>query len=330
MREAAGEAVVGDDVYGEDPSINQLEADAASLLGTESALYCVSGTMANQVAARTHTDRGQEVMLERASHMYKWELAGLAQLGSLQTRPLSAPPRGDISAASVRENAVEADGHRPGTGLLCLENTHNSYGGVALEPAAIDGPAEAADAHGIPTHLDGARLGNAAVAHAVDIARYTESVDSVMLSLSKGLGAPVGSILAGSTSFIDQARRVRKLFGGGWRQAGVIAAPGQLALQNIERLAADHRRAERLSTELAALDGLHVTPAETNIVLVDVSDVAESAQSALDRCENEGVLGTPVGEETVRFVTHTDIDDEDISAAIDAIGRGLAGVGLNH
>lgn len=316
MRESARDATVGDDVYREDPTINELERRAAERLGMEAALFVPSGTMGNQVAARTHTERGQEILLERDSHIYRWELAGLAQHGALQTRPLDGDERGALSADAVRGGFVPADGHRPGTGLLALENTHNAAGGTAIAPDTIDALAQAAHELGVPVHLDGARLGNAAVAHDVPLARMTQEVDSVMMCLSKGLGAPVGSMLAGAEAFIERARRVRKLLGGGLRQAGIVAAPGLCALENVDRLAADHDNARLLAESLTDLPGLSVHEPETNILLVETERTAEAF---LDRCSDAGVGGTAFDDHLVRFTTHWDIDREDIETAAERI-----------
>lgn len=319
MREAAASADVGDDVMGEDPTVNTLQERAAKLLGMEAALFCPSGTMANQVAVRTHTDRGQEILLERESHLYKWELAGVAQHSALQTRPVDAAPRGVIAPTDVTTGVVESDDHRPGTGLVAAENTHNSYGGRAISPERIDAIGEQAHALDIPLHLDGARLCNAAVAHNVDPARYTRHVDSVMLSLSKGLGAPVGSVVAGSKSFIEQAHRHRKLFGGGMRQAGIIAAPALRALENIDRLTDDHDNAKALARGLDELDTLAVTEPETNIVLVDTTDTGLSTDAFLETLSEVDVLASPFGDHLVRFVTHRDVTESDINTAIDRV-----------
>ena len=323
MREAAATADVGDDVYREDPTVNELESAAADLLGTEAALFCPTGTMANQVAVRTHTERGQEVLVELESHVYRWELGGLAQHAGLQVRTIDAAPRGVVSPEQVRDGYVEADDHRPGTGLLCLENTHNARGGAAIEPEAVDAAAEAAHDLGVPVHVDGARIANAAVAHDLPMARFAERVDSVMFCLSKGLGAPVGSMVCGRADFVERARRVRKLFGGGMRQAGVVAAPGLLSLENVDRLAEDHENAAALAEGLAGIDGLSVTPPETNIVLVDVEGTGLDAASFLDAIEAEGVLAGKFDERTVRFCTHLDVDADDVDAAVDGIGRAV-------
>ncbi|MFC7082013.1 threonine aldolase family protein [Halorussus caseinilyticus] len=323
MREAARDAEVGDDVYGEDPTVNQLEAEAADLVGMEDALYVPTGTMGNQVAVRTHTDRGQEVLVERESHVFKWELGGLAQLSSLQVRTLDGGERGIPTPEQVREGYVEEDAHRPGTGLLTLENSHNSKGGVAVAPEKIDAAAEAARELGVPVHLDGARVFNAAVAQDVSADRMTESVDSVMFCLSKGLGAPVGSMLAGSEEFVARARRNRKLFGGGMRQAGMIAGPGRLALENVERLADDHENARVLAERLADVDGLDVQDPETNIVLVNTEGADLLADEFLDACEDVGVRGTQFDTHVARFCTHWDVDRDDVETAAERVADAL-------
>jgi threonine aldolase len=321
MREAARDADVGDDVYREDPSVNELERRAADVVGLEAALYVPSGTMGNQVAARTHTERGQEALLEQDSHVYKWELGGLAQHSDLQVRTVAGDDRGVVTPEQVRAGYVEADGHRAGTGLVCLENTHNRHGGAAIAPDAIAAAAGAAHELGVPVHLDGARLFNAAAAHDVPASEFTRSVDSVMFCLSKGLGAPVGSILAGDEAFVEEARRVRKLFGGGMRQAGLIAAPGLLALENRHRLDEDHENARALAEGLASIDGVSVDDPETNIVVVD-TPVPED--EFLDACEASGVLGVPFGDHQVRFCTHWDVDREDVEEAVAAVADAAA------
>jgi threonine aldolase len=320
MRDAAHTADVGDDVYGEDPTVNDLEARAAETVGKEAALYVPTGTMGNQVAARTHTQRGEEILCERASHIYNTEVGGLAQHSGLQPRPIDGGQRGIITPEAVRENATEQDPHRPGTGLLALENTHNIRGGVAIAAEKIDAAAEAAHDHGIPVHLDGARLFNAAVALDTPAPRLAENVDSVMFCLSKGLGAPVGSMLAGSEEFIARARRNRKLFGGGMRQAGIIAAPGLEALSNVERLADDHENARVFAEGLAGIDGLDVQSPETNIVLAETDQPAEEF---LDAIAAEGIRSSAFGEHVVRFCTHWDVDRDDIEQAVAGVRRAV-------
>jgi len=320
MREAARDAPVGDDVYGEDPTVNELESRVADILGTEAALFVPSGTMGNQVAARTHTERGQEVLCERDSHVYRWELAGLVQHAQLQPRTLDGGDRGAITPEQVRDGYVAGDGHRAGTGLLALENTHNAKGGTALSVETIAAAAAAAHERDVPVHLDGARLFNAAVARDREAAAFVESVDSAMCCLSKGLGAPVGSVLAGPEAFIERAHRNRKLMGGGMRQAGIIAAPALEALSNRDRLAEDHRRADRLAAGLDRVDGLTAQKPETNIVLVETG---RPAAAVLADCEDEGLLGSAFDDHLVRFCTHLDVTDGDIDAAIAAAERAV-------
>ncbi|MFB6156621.1 MAG: low specificity L-threonine aldolase [Haloferacaceae archaeon] len=324
MRDAARDAEVGDDVYRDDPTVNELERRAADRVGTEAALFVPSGTMGNQIAARVHADRGAEVLLDRESHAYKWELGGLAQLSGLQSRTYDAGDRAVPTPEAVREGYVEHDLHRPGTGLLALENTHNSRGGIAVPPGRIDAAAEAAADLGVPTHLDGARLFNACVAHDVSAERMTASVDSVMFCLSKGLGAPVGSILAGTETFVAEARRTRKLFGGGMRQAGLVAAPGLLALENVDRLAADHANAERLAAGLDGIDGLRAPEPDTNIVRVDSSGAGMTAEAFVAACEERGVAGGAFGEHVTRLCTHLDVDRGDVDEAVDRIAAAVA------
>jgi len=321
MREAARDAEVGDDVYDEDPTVNELEARVAEVLAMEDALFVPSGTMGNQVAAHTHTERGQEVICERESHVYKWELGGLARHSGLQVRPVEGDDRGVVAPRQVRKAHVAADDHRAGTGLLTLENTHNSKGGTALAPAAIEAAAGKAHERDVPVHLDGARLFNAAAARDVPATRFTEHVDSVMTCLSKGLGAPVGSVLAGEADFIERAHRVRKLMGGGMRQAGIVAAPGLRALANRDRLAEDHANARRLAAGLDRVAGLATPEPETNIVVVGTDASAEAVVAA---CEAEGVGCVPFGEYRVRFCTHWDVDRDDVDEAVERVERALA------
>jgi len=319
MRAAAADADGGDGGYEEDPTVAELESRAAEVTGFEDALFVPSGTMGNQIAVRVHTERGQEVLIEEQSHVYKWELGGLAQHSQVQTRTVDGGERGIPSPAAIRAGYVEEDLHRPGTGLLTLENSHNSRGGIAIAPEAIDAAAETAGELGVPVHLDGARLFNAATHHDVPAERITRNVDSVMFCLSKGLGAPIGSMLAGSESFIAEARRVRKLFGGGMRQAGIIAAPGLEALANRERLHEDHENARLLAEELAGVEGLDVQMPETNIVLVGTSGLGLSAAAFCSALEARGVRASEFGETTVRFCTHLDIDREAIETAVGVV-----------
>ncbi|MEY7852116.1 low-specificity L-threonine aldolase [Natrarchaeobius sp. A-rgal3] len=316
MREASRDAEVGDDVYGEDPTVNALERRAAEAVGTEAALFVPTGTMGNQIAAHVHTEPGQEALVERESHVYKYELGGLARHAGLQVRPLDGGARGVPTPEQVESEYVEEDLHRPGTGLLCLENTHNAKGGVAIALEAIEAVAEAARERDVPVHLDGARVFNAAVALDVPVTEITRHVNSVMFCLSKGLGAPVGSMLAGGEAFVERARRARKLFGGGMRQVGIVAAPGLRALENVDDLETDHENARVLADGLAGVDGFDVQEPETNIVLVGVSASGLEPDAVLERLRERNVLATPFGPTTIRFCTHRNVSRDDIERAI--------------
>ena len=320
MRNDARDAAVGDDVYSEDPTVNELEKRAAEVVGKEAAMFVPTGTMGNQAAVRTHTDRGEEVLIERESHVYKWEVAGLAQLSGVQPRTIDGGDRGVITPEAIEDGYVAEDLHRPGTGLLCVENTHNSKGGTAISPERIDAAAETAHDLGFPVHVDGARVMNAAIALDVSPARLVSAADSVMFCLSKGLGAPVGSVLAGSEEFIERARRHRKLFGGGMRQAGIVAAPGLRALDNRERLAEDHEHARELAAGLDSIPSLSVHEPETNIVLVETE---VPAADFLSRAAEVDVLGVPFGEHVVRFCTHLDVSRADVDTAVDRLATEL-------
>ncbi|WP_017343244.1 low specificity L-threonine aldolase [Halorubrum sp. T3] len=319
MRDAAATAEVGDDVYRDDPTVNELERRAADAVGTEAALYVPSGTMANQIAVHAHTEPGQELLLERESHIYRWELAGAAKLSGVQTRTIDAGDRCVPTPDAVREGLVDEDLHRPGTGLLSLENTHNYRGGVAVPVDRIAAAAEAARDADVPVHLDGARVFNAAVALGVDASEIVAPVESVTFCLSKGLGAPVGSILAGDEDFVEDARRVRKLFGGGMRQAGIIAAPGIRALANVDRLAEDHANAERLAAGLDAIDGVDAPAPDTNIVVAHTEDAGVPAESLYAACKEAGVGCVEFADYTTRFTTHLDVDESDVDEAVKRI-----------
>ena len=316
MREAARDAPVGDDVYRDDPTVNELEARAAELVGFEDALYVPSGTMGNQIAIRTHTDRGQELLCDEQAHVYKWELGGIPQLSGVQPRILDCGDRCVPTPEQVREGYVEEDLHRPGTGLLCLENTHNSRGGVAVPKADLDAAAEAAHDLGVPVHLDGARFLNACVALDIEPATMAEELDSVMFCLSKGLGAPVGSVLAGSAEFVDRARRTRKLFGGAMRQAGLIAAPGLRALDNVDRLAEDHERAARLAAGLNDIDGLSAPAPDTNIVMVNTEAAGLTGEALSTACKERDVTFHAFNDHTCRLCTHLDVDGDDVEEGL--------------
>ena len=325
MREAAATADVGDDVYGEDPTVNELERTAAEVVGTEDALFVPSGSMGNQVALRAHADRGTELVCDAESHLFRWELAGTAQLAGVQTHPVDFDG-GAPDPADVADAVHEPDSHAPGTGLLALENTHNARGGLAVPVDDVAAAADVARDAGVPVHLDGARLFNAAVALDVDPAELVDPVDSVMFCLSKGLGAPVGSMVAGSETFVAAARRARKLYGGGMRQVGVVAGPGLLALENRHRLGTDHDNAALLADRLADVPGLRVQSPETNVVVVDAREAGLTAEQFVAACEREGVRAGTFGEYRARLCTHLDVDEADVREAADCVEAALSAV----
>lgn len=320
MRRAMAAAEVGDDVWGEDPTVAELERAGALLLGKAAALFVPSGTMANQVAIHVHCRPGDELICEERSHVYWFEGGAIARLSGTQVRPLAATD-GFPSPAQVAAAVRSDDVHFPRSRLLVLENSHNMAGGRVCPPARMDALAAAAHERGMLLHVDGARLVNAAVALGCGPAELCTGADSVSLCLSKGLGAPVGSLLAGGRDFVAAARRARKAFGGGMRQAGVLAAAGLLALRAPpEQLQADHLRARTLAEGFAALAGCRADPAatETNIVMVEVPGRAESLVAHLAA---RGVLAACAGPDRVRLVTHRDVDDEGVRACLDAAAQ---------
>ncbi len=318
MRRAMAEAPVGDDVFGEDPTVNALEEYVAGLLGKEAAIYCPSGTMTNQIGLFVSTNRGEEVLLHEGAHVFVYEAGAPALLSGVQVRTLTGEA-GIISPDALRATVRPENVHFPRSRLLCLENTHNTAGGKVYPPEDFAAVAEEARALGLKVHLDGARLFNAAVATGVPAREWCAHTDTVSVCSSKGLGAPVGSLLVGSEEVIYEARRARKAFGGGMRQAGVIAAASLYAFEHhVERLAEDHERAKRLAAGLQSA-GYAVEPPETNIVLVGVGD-AEGFLAALAR---EGVLATPAKAGYVRLCTHLDVGNE-IETVPDAFVRASA------
>lgn len=320
------EAPVGDDVYGEDPSINRLEALAAEMVGKEAAVYVPSGTMGNQAAVMTHTQRGDEVLLDENSHIFFYEVGGLAVLSGVQTRTLrsvrGAMNPGDVSAAIRPENI-----HFPRTTLLCLENTHNRAGGRALPVEYIDEMADLAHSAGLKVHLDGARIFNAAEALGVSAGRVAQKADSVMFCLSKGLSAPVGSIVAGTAEFIEGARRSRKILGGGMRQAGILAQAGIVALEEmVARLGEDHRLARQLAEILSGFPGIEVTPPDTNIVSVSTEGIRVPAPQLAAMLAEQGVLANAMDPARIRLVTHKDVMEDDVRKALGVIEQVLTEV----
>ncbi len=321
MRRAMAEAEVGDDVYREDPTVNRLQERAAEIFERESALFVPSGTMGNQIAVKLHTRPGQEVIIEERGHIFNYEMSTMAALSGCLARPVRAN-RGLLSWDLIEpllNLTVEYHAH---TGLIALENTHNMAGGTVMGVAQTAEIAAKAHAVGLPVHLDGARIFNAAVALDLSVAELSKPCDSVMFCLSKGLCAPVGSMLVGSRDFIAEAWRVRKMLGGGMRQAGILAAAGLIALEEMpQRLHEDHENARRLGEALSEMPGFKVDLAgiETNILIVDLE--RGNSPDFLSRLRDEGVLAGPTGHRQVRFVTHRDVSRVDIDKAIEVIAR---------
>lgn len=329
MRKAMAEAEVGDDVYGEDPTINRLEALAAERVGKEAALFVPTGTMGNAIAILAHCRRGDEVIMGDRSHTYLYEVGGAARLNGSPVRVIPTLPDGRLDPERLSAAFLGDDIHEARTGLLCVENSHNMCGGRLLSPAALRALVEPARKRGVPAHMDGARLFNAAVGLGVPASDLTAEVDSVMFCLSKGLSAPVGSVLAGSRDFIAEARRVRKLLGGGMRQAGVLAAAGIVALtEMVDRLAEDHANARTLADGLAPIPGIQIEPAtvESNILFFDVLDANGKRQNdAFTRAAAEaGVLFSGGDTGSIRAVTHYGVEERHIERAI-TIARRISG-----
>ncbi len=317
MREAMSGAAVGDDVCGEDPTINALEEKAARVSGKEAALFVASGTMGNLVSLLAQTRPGQEIIAEENCHILSHECGGYARLGGLTASPVPSR-RGVMDPAMVESRIREDDIHQPRTAVICIENTHNEAGGAVVPLGNLRELRALADTRGLRIHMDGARIFNAAAALGVSVDKIAEFVDSVTFCLSKGLGAPVGAIVAGSASFIEEARRVRKLVGGGMRQAGVLAAAGLIALDGVrDRLERDHRNATRLAECVREIRGLRLDPddVQTNMVYVDVSALGISASGFAQECASRLVNLLPVGPTRIRMVTHQDVDDAEVPLA---------------
>ncbi len=317
MRAAMAAAEVGDDVFGDDPTVNALQARIAALLGFEAALFMPTGTQSNLCALLAHCQRGDEYLVGQMAHTYRWEGGGAAVLGSIQPQPLPQQADGSIALADIEANIKPDDAHFAKTRLLTLENT---WGGQVLPMAYVEQATALARQHGLATHLDGARLFNAAVAQAgadgkprAEARRIAQCFDSVSVCFSKGLGAPVGSALCGSRELVQRAHRWRKMAGGGLRQAGVLAAAALHALDlHVERLAEDHRHAQQLAQGLHNLPGVTVHAPQTNIVFIDLAP--EKAAGAVDRLRAAGVLAT--GLYRLRLVTHLDVSSDDINRAV--------------
>jgi threonine aldolase len=325
MRRAMAEAEVGDDVYGEDPTVNRLQERAAELFEKEAALFVPTGSMANQIAVKLHTRPGEEVVIEERGHIYNYEMAAMSAVSGALARPVkSADGSGVLSWEDVRAavHANDAPYYVARTGMLALENSHNLAGGSVMTRERTEELCDGAHSLGLRVHLDGARIFNAAAALGETVAALARAADSVMFCLSKGLGAPVGSLLLGGRAFVEEARRWRKLLGGGMRQAGVLAAAGLVALEETPpRLAEDHANARRLAEGVAELPGVKIDPerVRTNIVIFDVSGTGRAADRVCAELkESHGVLCSGFGD-SIRMVTHYDVSRDDIEAALGAL-----------
>jgi threonine aldolase len=325
MRKAMAEAEVGDDVYGEDPTMNALQEKVAKLLGKESAIFVPTGTMANQLAIKAHTQPGDEVIIEATSHAYTFEGGGGAALSGAQCYTLRGE-RGILDASRIEPAIRPSDHHYAVTRLISIENTHNRGGGSIYPIEKMRDIYQLAKPKGLAVHLDGARLWNASVATGIRLHQYAQYADSVSVCLSKGLGAPVGSLVTGSKTFIDRVHRFRKMFGGGMRQAGILAAAGIYAIDHhFKRLAEDHENAKRLVLGLKEMKGISIEqePVETNIIIFDVSGTGKTPVQVRDAMKKEGVLMNAVSPTQIRLLTHLDVTRKDIDTALKAFRKVL-------
>jgi len=321
MRQAMFDAEVGDDVYGEDPTVNRLEKRAAQIFGREAALFVPSGTMGNQIAIKLHTHHGQEVICEERGHVFNYEMAMMAHFSGVVPRTVWAED-GVLTWEHVRSKLKTRSYHAAKTGLVALENTHNMAGGTITPPEVFDDVCDNAHAEGLPVHLDGARVFNAAVALGTSVAELTAKADTVMFCLSKGLGAPVGSLLVGSAELMDRGRIYRKALGGGMRQAGILAAAGLIALdQGPQTLKRDHANARFLAEGLAEIPGTKIDPgkAQTNILICDIGGTGMTSEELSRRLAERHVLANGVGPQHIRFVTHLDVNREQCAQALEVI-----------
>lgn len=321
MRAAMAAAEVGDDVFGDDPTVRRLEARMADMLGKEAALFVPSGTQSNLIALMAHCERGDEYIVGQTAHCYRWEAGGAAVLGSIQPQPLTNQPDGTLLLADIEATIKPDDPHFARTRLLALENT---IGGKVLPLSYVDAATAVARRHGLACHLDGARVFNAAVALGVSVDTLARPFDTVSVCLSKGLGAPVGSVFAGSAPIIAKGRRLRKMLGGGLRQSGILAAAGLYALEhNVERLADDHANARALAQGLSALPGLSVSKPDTNIVLVNVA--AKYASAFAEHLAGQGIgVTSAYGATQQRWVTHLDVGKAAVATALAAASEFFA------
>lgn len=325
MRDAMARAEVGDDVYGEDPTAVRLQERAAEIMGKEAALFVPSGTMGNQIAVRLHTQPGQEVIIEERSHMFNLEMAGMAVISGALAHPIRCL-EGMMDWDSIEAAIRPRSSYFAQTGLVAIENTQNLAGGTVMSFERMQEIAGRAHDKGLPVHLDGARIFNAAIVLKRDVAEIAPLFDSVMFCLSKGLGAPVGSMLAGPREFIDRAVPVRRMLGGGMRQVGVLAAAGLVALETMTaRLEEDHANAQLLARGLVEIHGLQVDPerVQTNIVVIDIGGARHSAAEFTAKLKQHGVLANAISARVVRMVTHKDVSRSDCETALGAIRKAL-------
>ena len=330
MRQAMFEAEVGDDVYHEDPSINRLEQRAAEIAGKEAAVFVPTGTMGNQSAIRAHTQRGEEIIVHERSHIVLYEMGGVAQISGCVTRTIASPD-GILTWDQIEPLVRPSADHFCGTGLICVENTHNILGGHVYPQQVLNEICDQAHDRGLKVHMDGARVFNAATCLGTPVSEVVAKVDSVMFCLSKGLGAPVGSMLAGRTDFIDRARLARKLLGGSMRQAGVLAAAGLVALENSPAgLARDHENARFIAESLSQMPGISVNPTDvqTNIVILDIRDSGLTGKEMSAILREHGVLSNAIAEYRMRMLTHFDVTREQCEQAMGIMSEILQGAGV--
>jgi len=319
MRRAMAEAEVGDDVYGEDPTVNRLQERAAQAFGREAAIFVPTGTMGNQIAVKVHTHHGQEIICEERAHFINLESATVAAFSGCQPRPISGED-GALTWAQIKKKIAPPAYYRSQTGLIWLENTLSLAGGTIFPQAQADEICDRAHEAGLPVHLDGARIFNAAAALGKSVAEITRKFDSVMFCLSKGLCAPVGSMLVGNKAFIDKARVYRKALGGGMRQAGVLAAAGLVALEKMPaRLKEDHDNARVLAEGLAKIAGIKIGKTPTNILVFDISGTGMDTGEFSRRLAEKNVLAAGIDQEQMRFVTHNDVSREDCLKTLEVV-----------
>jgi threonine aldolase len=323
MRRMMAEAEVGDDVFGEDPTVNRLQEMLAEILGTEAVLFVASGTMGNEICIRCHTQPGDELICEAGTHFLHYESGAMAALSGVQARTIVGQ-RGVITARQIEAALRGETYYFPRSRLITIENTHNLAGGTIFPLEEIAPIRQLANSHGLAMHLDGARLWNASVASGVALRDYVQHFDSVVVSFSKGLGAPIGSAIAGTKDFIAQARRLRRMFGGAMRQAGIIAAAAIYGLEHHrERLVEDHANARRLAEALLGCGGIDIDleTVQTNIVIMDIAKTKLAMPAAIEALKKEGVLVVPFGATTLRAVTHLDVSRSDIDFVIAAFQK---------